>query len=124
MGGTVLTVQLLSVWRRSALVAPDRLLLLDTAQLTLRNEPAFSADRAENTALCNLLAEAFQQLILRLVGTQIHTCQLIHLLSLFALRSSAKHALPAAISDYPNNTITGQGLTTKKPGGVHGRSRA
>jgi hypothetical protein len=52
---------------RPALEASNRFLLLDTAQLTLRDEPSFPANRAQNAALRHFLAESLQQLVLRLI---------------------------------------------------------
>ena len=42
----------------AAFMAADRLLLLDTTQLTLRNKPALAADGAQDTTLGHFLAEA------------------------------------------------------------------
>jgi hypothetical protein len=43
-------------------------LLFNAAQLTLRDKPALAANGAQDTALDDLFAESFKQLILRLVG--------------------------------------------------------
>jgi hypothetical protein len=48
----------------AALMTTDRLFLLDAAQLALRNKPAFSTHSAQNTTLCDFLAEAPEQLFL------------------------------------------------------------
>lgn len=49
---------------------PDGLLLLNTAQLALGNEPALAADSGKHTTLDHLFAEPLEQLILRFVGAQ------------------------------------------------------
>jgi hypothetical protein len=52
----------------ASLNAADGLLLLNPAQLALRNKPALAADGAQDTALYDLFAEALQELVLRFVG--------------------------------------------------------
>ena len=54
----------------AALQSPDRLFLFDTAQLALGNKPPLAADRAQYTALDDLLAKSLQELVLRFIGTQ------------------------------------------------------
>lgn len=62
--------------------AANRLFLGNAAQLTLGDVPALAAHSAENAALCHLLAEAPQKLILCFIWAQGHCCHAIcHLLS-------------------------------------------
>ena len=49
----------------TAFDAADRLLLLHAALFTLRDKPAFAAHGAQNAALDDFLAKAFEQGILR-----------------------------------------------------------
>ena len=51
----------------------DGLLLFNPAQLTLGNEPPLAAHRAEDATLDDLLAEALEQLVLRLVLAENNT---------------------------------------------------
>jgi hypothetical protein len=48
----------------------DRLFLLDSTQLTLRNVPALATDSAENARIRHTLTETTQELFLRFIGSQ------------------------------------------------------
>jgi hypothetical protein len=62
-------------------VATDRLFLVDAAQFAFGYKPALATHRAQDSALGNLLSKALQQLVLRLIRSQIYRCQVFHLLS-------------------------------------------
>jgi hypothetical protein len=55
----------------AAPTAANRLFLLNTAQLALGNKPAFAAHSTQNPTLGYLLAEAAEQLFLRLIRAQL-----------------------------------------------------
>ena len=57
----------LGLWAFLSPNTANGLFLLNPAQLTFRYKPALAANRAQDTALGNLLAKALEQRVLRLV---------------------------------------------------------